>query len=250
MTATLELKGVVKRFGPAEIIRGVDLRVLRGERHALIGPNGAGKSTLFHLVSGHLRLSGGEIRLGGTRLDGRSPAAIARLGLARSFQITSIFGGMSVFENLRLAVLARRRRATVAWRLASAMTDAAEEAVARAEAVRLRPRLDTPAADLAYAEQRALELALTLALDPGVVLLDEPTAGMSAEEAAATVDLIRRTTEGRTLLVVEHDMDIVFRLCDRISVLVNGRVVATDAPAAIASNPDVRTAYLGDAVDA
>jgi branched-chain amino acid transport system ATP-binding protein len=241
----LTLREVTKRFGAAEIIRGVDLTVEAGERHALIGPNGAGKSTLFHLISGRIAPTSGSISLAGERTDGLPPERIARRGLARSFQITSIFPGLSAFENIRVAVLARLGLALCTWRRAASLRNANDEAMARCEAVRLARRANVYAGDLSYPEQRALELGITLALDPAVVLLDEPTAGMSREEAEAAVDLVRRTTEGRTLLVIEHDMDIVFGLSDRISVLVNGQVIATAPPAGIAADESVRAAYLG-----
>jgi branched-chain amino acid transport system ATP-binding protein len=243
--ATLEVRGVRKSFGPIEIIRGVDLIVNRGERHALIGPNGAGKSTLFNMISGLFGPSAGEIRFMRRRIDGLRPERINRLGLGRSFQITSIFPRLSAFENLQIAVMPRFGvRFSVLYRL-DRYADVNARAKELLEAVRLSGRRDVPASELAYSEQRALEIALTLASDPVLILLDEPTSGMSRPEATHVIDLIRRVTQNRALLMVEHDMDVVFQLCDRISVLVYGRIIASGSPQEIRANAAVREAYLG-----
>jgi len=243
----LELRHVEKSFGPLRIIRGADLAVEAGERHGLIGPNGAGKSTLFNLISGRFPPSAGEIYMRGQRIDGLSPERICRLGLSRSFQITSIFTRLTAFENLRVAALpcfgVRFSIARPASRYAVANARAEE----LLEAVRLEKRGNVPAGELSYAEQRALEIALTLASDPDVILLDEPTSGMSRYEAAHAVELIRSVARDRTLLVVEHDMDAVFKLCDRISVLVHGSVIASGTPSEIQADRRVREAYLGSA---
>jgi branched-chain amino acid transport system ATP-binding protein len=241
----LRTSGLKKAFGSIEIIRGVDLEVFEGERHALIGPNGAGKSTMFELLSASIGPTSGDIFLFGESILGCTPADANRRGLSRSFQITNIFPGMTVFENLRIGVFARRGIRSDAFRRASRLADVEQEVHDLIATVRLQERCKTLAGDLPYSEQRALELALTLSTDPRVLLLDEPTAGMSRQEAEHTVDLIQRTTAGRTLLIVEHDMDVVFRLCDRISVLVYGQIIATGEPAAIRNNADVQTAYLG-----
>jgi branched-chain amino acid transport system ATP-binding protein len=246
--SAISLSAVTKRFGASEIIRGVDLTVNAGERHALIGPNGAGKSTLFNLISGQIRPSSGEIFLNGRRSDRDAPEMIARRGIARSFQITSLFARLSVFETLRLGVMATHGVRFCFWRTAASRTDVTHDVLALLGEVNLTHRADTPVTELPYSEQRALELAVTLALRPEVILLDEPTAGMSVEEAAQTVALVRRLTAGRTLLVVEHDMDVVFSLCDRISVLVHGRIIATGTPDEIAGNESVNEAYLGKGV--
>lgn len=246
MTAPiLSLRGVRKSFGDAQIIRGVDLDLLPGERHALIGPNGAGKSTLFHLISGNHRPSSGTIQLGGRRIDGRSAQAINRLGLARSFQITNIFPGLSVYENLRLAAMRPRGLQYKAWRLLHRDQGARYETERLMALVRLCSRAGTLAGELAYSEQRSLEIGMTLASDPQVILLDEPMAGMSREETAFTAHLIREVTRGRALLIVEHDMDVVFSLAERISVLVYGEVIATGSPEEIRASAAVREAYLG-----
>ena len=246
MTApALELVDIEKRFGRTEIIRGVSLDVRRGERHALIGPNGAGKSTLFHLVTGRLSLSAGAVRLNGEDITGLAPYEIYRRKLARSFQITNIFPRLSVYENLRCAVLWSLGHGYAFWRLIDRMPDVNERAESVLERIGLSRRRDVPAGLLAYAEQRALEIGLAIAGEPQVILLDEPTAGMSRGEAEHAVDLIRRVSEGRTLLIVEHDMAVVFGLADRISVLVYGEVIASDAPERIKANRAVQEAYLG-----
>ncbi|MDX6752473.1 ABC transporter ATP-binding protein [Geminicoccaceae bacterium 1502E] len=242
----LELRDVHKAFGAARIIQGAELAVARGERHAVIGPNGAGKSTLFNLISGLFAPSSGEIRLAGRRIDGLDANAINRLGLSRSFQITNVFARMSVFENIRIGVMARHGIRFNLMRRAATMRAVNEEAQALVERVRLAGRRDTLAGDLAYSEQRALEIGMTLSTGAEVILLDEPTAGMSREETAYAVDLMRELTEGKTLLVVEHDMDVVFGLCDRISVLVYGKILATGTPEEIRADRRVQEAYLGE----
>ncbi|SAL79620.1 ABC transporter [Caballeronia choica] len=244
MTAALELHRIGKRFGATEILRGVDLSVERGERHALIGPNGAGKSTLFDLVSGRTRASGGRVVLNGIDISNLPPHAIARHGLARSFQSTSVFAGLSVFDNLRCAVLGSpSARMRDRWLRSRTIDRRADNIL---DSIGLANRRDDPAASLSYAEQRALDLGIALATDASTLLLDEPTAGMNRAESARALALIRATTEGCTLLIVEHDMEAVFALADRISVLVRGRVIATGTPAQIRANPQVREAYLGD----
>lgn len=246
--SAISLSAVTKRFGSSEIIRGVDLVVNAGERHALIGPNGAGKSTLFNLISGQFRPTSGQISLNGRRSDRDSPEMIARRGLARSFQITSLFARLTVFETVRLGVMANHGVRFCFWRTAASQREIEHDVLALLADVNLSHRASVLAAELPYSEQRALELAVTLALRPEIILLDEPTAGMSVEEAAQTVALVRRLTAGRTLLVVEHDMDVVFSLCDRISVLVHGRIIASGAPDEIARNESVNEAYLGKGV--
>jgi len=243
--SAISLSAVRKRFGSSEIIRGVDLEVNTGERHALIGPNGAGKSTLFNLISGQFRPTSGQILLNGQRSDRDPPETIARRGLARSFQITSLFARLTVFETVRLGVMANQGVRFCFWRTAASQREVTNDVLALLDDVNLSHRASVLAAELPYSEQRALELAVTLALRPEIILLDEPTAGMSVEEAAQTVALVRRLTAGRTLLVVEHDMDVVFSLCDRISVLVHGQIIATGAPDEITRDERVNEAYLG-----
>ena len=252
MTApcALGLSDVAKDFGATAIVRGVSLDVALGERHAIIGPNGAGKSTLFNLISGRLAPTRGSIRLHGEEIAGARPYAINRKGLARSFQVTNIFPRLSVFENLRCSVLWSLGHRYCFWRRADALRDARESASATLERIGLAPRRDVPAGVLTYAEQRALEIGITIAGGASVILLDEPTSGMSRGEADHAVELIRTVSAGRTLLMVEHDMSVVFGLADRISVLVRGEIIATDIPARVRDNAAVQTAYLGTMPDA
>ncbi|MBL8350769.1 MAG: ABC transporter ATP-binding protein [Burkholderiaceae bacterium] len=243
----LELRGVAKRFGRTEIIRGVDLSVQRGERHALIGPNGAGKSTLFNLISARTPLSGGEVLLHGRRISGLAPHQVCRLGLARSFQITNLFPRLSAFDNLACALLWAGGHGHAFWRRFSRLHDVNDRARELITDIGLATRADVPAGALSYAEQRALEIGLTVAGGAEVILLDEPTAGMSRSETERAVELIRKVSAGRTLMMVEHDMHVVFDLADRISVLVHGALVATGDPASIRANTQVQEAYLGHA---
>jgi len=245
MNAAIELKGVKKRFGNTAIIRGVDLTVPRGERHAIIGPNGAGKSTLFNLISGRYPVSGGQILLNGESIIGLKPFQINRKGLSRSFQVTNIFQRMSVFENIRCAVLWSLGYKYSFWHRLGGLKDANLRAEEVMESIGLKQRRDTSAGVLSYAEQRALEIGVTIAGGAEVILLDEPTAGMSRTETADAVELIRKVTQGKTLIMVEHDMGVVFDLADKISVLVYGEVIASDAPANIRGNQAVQEAYLG-----
>ena len=245
----IRMKGLRKNFGSSEIIRGVDLDIQRGERHAIIGPNGAGKSTLFHLISARIPLTAGSIELKGENVVGLRPFEINRKGLSRSFQITNIFHNLSVFENLRCAVLWSLGYRYSFWHRLASLKDARLRAEQVMEDIGLASRRDTPAGILSYAEQRALEIGITIASGADVILLDEPTAGMSHSETDDAVALIRRVTEGKTLVMVEHDMGVVFGLADRISVLVYGEIIATDAPAAIRGNAAVQEAYLGTTLD-
>lgn len=241
----IELKNVRKSFGQAEIIRGAQLRVRRGERLAVIGPNGAGKTTLFNLISGRFGLSSGDILLNGHSIAGLRPFEINRRGLSRSFQITNVFHRLSVYENLRCAVLWSLGYRYSFWRPLARLQDVNERAEAILEQIGLQARRDVLAGVLPYAEQRALEIGITVAGGADVILLDEPTAGMSRSESDAAVDLIRRVTIGKTLLMVEHDMSVIFGLADRIAVVVYGQVIACDTPQNIRANPAVQEAYLG-----
>lgn len=251
MTApALELVGLTKTFGPTEIIRGVSLAIAPGERHAIIGPNGAGKTTLFHLVSGRFAPSSGQIKLSGRNIGGLRPYQINRLGLSRSFQVTNIFPKLTVYENLLCATLWNLGARYSFWRSLARRRDAAERAGELAARIGLAARLDAPAGVLAYVEQRALEIGVALGGDPQVLLLDEPTAGMSRRETEQTVELIRNATAGKTLVMVEHDMSVVFGLATRVSVLVYGRILACGSPESIRANPEVQQAYLGQAVHA
>ena len=243
--SALKLTGVRKQFGSTHIINGVDLDIREGERHALIGPNGAGKSTLFNLISGRFPLTSGQIQLKGQDITNQEPQSINRLGLSRSFQITNIFPKLSVFENLRCAVLWNLGYRYSFLKRISALKDARESADRTLSLIGLEDRREKMAGELTYAEQRALEIGITIASGADVILLDEPTAGMSHSETDAAVELIEKVTQGKTLMMVEHDMGVVFNLADRISVLVYGEVIATGAPSEIRNNPRVQEAYLG-----
>jgi branched-chain amino acid transport system ATP-binding protein len=247
MTAALQLVDLRKSFGATPIIRGVSLEVAAGERHAIIGPNGAGKSTLFHLVSGRIKPSSGEVRLHGERINHLRPFEIARRGLSRSFQITNIFPRLTVYENLRCATLWSLGYKYAFWRPIDRLRDARERAEWLMDRIGLSARRSLQAGVLTYAEQRALEIGVTIAGGADVVMLDEPTAGMSNSETEQAIALIRKVTEGKTLVVVEHDMSVVFKLADRISVLVYGEIIASDTPDRIRENATVREAYLGQA---
>lgn len=242
---SLELIDVRKSFGRSEIIRGASLRVPRGERIAIIGPNGAGKSTLFNLISGRFGMSSGDILLNGASIRGSKPFQINRRGLSRSFQITNIFHRLTVYENLRCAVLWSLGYKYSFWHRLNGLKDAQEKAEQVLEKIGLKARRDVYAGLLTYAEQRALEIGITIAGGADVILLDEPTAGMSRSESDAAVELIRNVTVGKTLLMVEHDMSVVFGLADKIAVLVYGEVIASDTPSNIRANQKVQEAYLG-----
>jgi branched-chain amino acid transport system ATP-binding protein len=241
----LELKNLRKNFGKTEIIRGVDLAVRAGERVAVIGPNGAGKSTLFNLISGRFEPTSGEVLLNGQRIDGKKPFEINRMGLSRSFQITNIFPKLSVFENLRCGVLWSMGYKYTFLKFLANLDDANERTEELMEMIRLEKKRDVLGMNLTYAEQRALEIGVTIAGGASVVLLDEPTAGMSKSETKRFIDLIREVTVGKTLLTVEHDMGVVFGLADKIAVVVYGEVIAFDTPEAVRANPRVQEAYLG-----
>ncbi|ABM37150.1 ABC transporter ATP-binding protein [Polaromonas naphthalenivorans] len=244
----LELKNLRKSFGKTEIIRGASLAVSPGERVALIGPNGAGKSTLFNLISGRFEPSSGDIFLNGERINGKKPFEINRLGLSRSFQITNIFPKLSVFENLRCGVLWSLGYKYTFLKFLANLHDANARADELMAMIKLDRKRDVLATHLTYAEQRALEIGITMAGGASVILLDEPTAGMSRSETSRFISLIREVTVGKTLLTVEHDMGVVFGLADRIAVVVYGEVIACDVPEAVRANPRVQEAYLGSSV--
>jgi branched-chain amino acid transport system ATP-binding protein len=241
----IALSGVEKSFGATRIIRDVDLSIARGERHAMIGPNGAGKTTLFNLISGRFPVSSGTIEINGQSIAGLAPHQINRLGLSRSFQITSIFPRMSVFENIRCGLLWARGYRYSFWRLLGGERALNEEADRMLERLGLQDRRFVPAGLLSYADQRALEIGITVAGGADIILLDEPTSGMSHSETEQAVRLIRAVSEGKTLLMVEHDMSVVFGLADVITVLVYGEVIASGPPAEIRANRAVQEAYLG-----
>lgn len=244
----LELRDLRKSFGKTEIIRGANLAVTAGERVAIIGPNGAGKSTLFNLISGRFEPTSGEVLLNGQRISGMKPYEINRLGLSRSFQITNIFPKLSVFENLRCGVLWSLGYKYTFLKFLADLDDANERAEELMDMIKLDKKRDVLGINLTYAEQRALEIGITIAGGAGVILLDEPTAGMSRSETARFINLIKEVTVGKTLLTVEHDMGVVFGLADKIAVVVYGEVIAFDTPDAVRANARVQEAYLGSAV--
>ncbi|MFC4259792.1 ABC transporter ATP-binding protein [Marinobacter lacisalsi] len=244
----LELKGVKKNFGRAEIIRGVNLDVHEHERHVIIGPNGAGKSTLFNLISGRLKVSDGSIKLFGKDIHNMPAHKVNRMGLSRSFQVTNLFQNMTVMQNLRCSLLWSEGHKYSFWKSVMKQDRVTEHAMALAEQLNLHKQADTPASLLTYAEQRALEVGCTVASGAEVILLDEPTAGMSRTEANDAIQLIQRMTGENTLVVVEHDLSVVFELADRISVLVYGEIIATGTPDEIRNNAAVQEAYLGTEV--
>jgi branched-chain amino acid transport system ATP-binding protein len=247
MTApAVELKDVQKSFGNISIIRDLNLSVAQGERHALIGPNGAGKSTTFNLISGYMAPTSGSVLLRGQLISGLPPYQINRRGLSRSFQVTNVFANMSVWENLRCAVLWATGHRYAFWKSIDNLPEVRDRTAQILLDINLTVRRDVPAGLLTYAEQRALEIGITIAGGADIILLDEPTAGMSHAETERAVALIRRLTERRTLLIVEHDMSVVFGLADRISVLVYGNIIATGTPEQIRSDPRVKEAYLGE----
>ncbi|WP_299567137.1 ABC transporter ATP-binding protein [uncultured Sulfitobacter sp.] len=249
-TPALELKGLKKSFGKAEIIRGIDLSIGKAERHAVIGPNGAGKSTLFNLITARFAPTAGTVKLHGEDLTGLEPFQINRKGLSRSFQITNIFPAMTVFENVRCALLWSMGYRYSFWDMVNRKRDLTEGTEAVLEQINLSERSHLPAGTLSYAEQRALEIGITIAGGANVIMLDEPTAGMSHSETDYITDLILKVTEGKTLIMVEHDMGVVFGLADRISVLVYGEIIATGKPADVRADARVQEAYLGAALEA
>jgi branched-chain amino acid transport system ATP-binding protein len=249
MTPALSIRDLHKSFGATAIIKGVTLDIAAGERHAVIGPNGAGKSTFFHLISGRLAPDRGAILLDGEDITGLPPHVISRRGLARSFQVTSLFPRMTVFENLRNAAMHAMGAGHNFWRPVSGYRMLNARAEALLDLTGLATRRDVLAGALAYADQRALEIGVAVASGAATVLLDEPTAGMSNAETERAVALIRRVTEGKTLVMIEHDLGVVFDLADRITVLADGQVIASGPPSEVRGNAAVRAAYLGTAAD-
>ena len=245
MSNALHLKNVSKSFGEAKIIKNLNLEIKKNERHAIIGPNGAGKSTLFHLISGHYKLTSGQITLNNKEINNLEPHEINRKGLARSFQVTNIFPKMSVYENIRCGILWSMGFKYSIVRLVNGDKKLNEKTDSILEEINLKHCAYIPAGLLSYADQRALEIGITIAGGADTLMLDEPTAGMSNSETERAVNLIKQISENRTLVVVEHDMGVVFDLADRISVLVYGEIIATDTPAKIRENKTVQEAYLG-----
>ena len=246
MNYHLELKNVRKQFGPTEIIRGVNLNIKKGEIHSLIGPNGAGKSTLYNLISGVYKLSSGTIKFNNKNIENLPSYEIFRLGLSRSFQITNIFPKMSVFENVRCGLLWNMNYKYSTFKILDYNQDLNDKTNTILEQISLSNFSKEPAGLLSYADQRALEIGITIAGGAETILLDEPTAGMSKSETERATNLIRSIAKNRTVLIVEHDMAVVFDLSDTISVLVYGEVICSDKPENVKTNKAVKEAYLGD----
>ncbi|MEW6533822.1 MAG: ABC transporter ATP-binding protein [Thermodesulfobacteriota bacterium] len=242
----LEVTNLSKDFSGLKVLFGIDLKLEQGERHAIIGPNGAGKSTLFNVITGKYAPSHGKITFKRHDITGLSPHKIARLGLARSFQVTNIFRAMTAFDNVRNAVLSRNGKRHSIFPTLGGMDSIAEQTEQILNLIGLLDRKDELAGELAHGHQRALEIGMTIAMDPELILLDEPTAGMSSTESRETVKLIEKVTEGKTLLIVEHDMDVVFSIATRITVIYYGRVLASGSPEAIRNDQQVKDAYLGE----
>jgi len=243
--SALTLRGIEKRFAGLQVLSGIDLTVEDGERHAVIGPNGAGKSTLFNIISGLVPPTSGQVFYRNKDITRHSPQDLARIGIGRSFQIINIFPALTVYNNIRSAVVSRRGRRFDFWHRLNSIKEVADETRAVLATIGLLDRRDEPGTALSYGEQRRLEIALTIALQPDLLLLDEPCAGLDADDTRRVIDLIRRITEGRTLIMVEHDMNVVFGIADRVSVIYYGRVLATGTPDEIRANKQVQDAYLG-----
>jgi branched-chain amino acid transport system ATP-binding protein len=245
-TEVLATRDLGINFGGLRAVHNVNLSVATGEVHAVIGPNGAGKTTLVNLLSGDLRSTGGRILYRGRDITGSPPYRVAALGIGRTYQITNIFPDFTCERNCWLAARARLGSAMRFFRPAASDARAAAATARALELTGLTAKAVTPAADLSYGEQRQLEIAMLLALEPDVLLLDEPLAGMGAEESEAVVALIRRLAPDHAMLLIEHDMDAVFAIADRLTVMVNGEVLETGTPDAIRASARVREAYLGE----
>jgi branched-chain amino acid transport system ATP-binding protein len=245
-TPALETRGLHKSFGALTVANHVDFRLECGARHALIGPNGAGKTTFVELVTGALRPSAGQIRLDGADITDLPQAARVKRGLARTFQITALFRRLSVLENVSLAVCERQGIGGGLFRPSGRYRAAIEEAFALLERLGLEDDALRPVNMLAYGRQRLIEIAVSLALSPKVLLVDEPAAGVPSSESGTIIDVVERLPSDIALLIIEHDMDLVFRLAQRITVLVQGTILVEGPPAAIAADPEVRRVYLGE----
>ena len=243
--AVIETTGLSKSFRGFTAVDGVDLTVLEGDVHALVGPNGAGKTTLFNLLTGFLKPSAGQIRLSGRDITGSSPERIARLGVARSFQITNLFEQLTLQQHVELALMGTTKLGHKFWVSDRVLTRFRDRAGELLDEVGLAKQRDVPAGTLAYGQKRALELALALALDPAVLLLDEPTAGMGMEDVERTVDLVRRIRTNRTVVLVEHNMSVVAGLADRVTVLQFGQILTEGTYDEVRNDPRVIEAYLG-----
>jgi len=242
----LETKGLYHDFSGLQVLFDINLQVQKGERHAVIGPNGAGKTTLFNVITGTYQPRRGQVFFKGKEITGARPHELTRLGMGRSFQITSTFNRLTTFQNIRLAILSKKGIRFRLFRKVDKMQDITKETDEVLKRINLDRERDMPAGVLSYGKHRSLEISLAMATDPDLVMLDEPTAGMSRDETHYAVELIRRLTEGKTVVIIEHDMDVVFSLADRITVLHYGQILATGPPVEIRQNQAVKDAYLGE----
>lgn len=245
----LETKALYHDFKGLEVLFDISLEVKEGERHAIIGPNGAGKTTLFNVITGTYQPSKGRVFFKGRDTTGFAPHKMVRRGMGRSFQITSTFSRQTAFQNIRMGILSKRSIRFNLFRFLDKMDDVTRETDAVLKRINLDGERDIPATALSYGKSRSLEISMALATDPELVMLDEPTAGMSADETRTAVALIRKLTEGKTMVIIEHDMDVVFSLADRVTVLHHGEILTTGSPQEIRDNPEVKGAYLGDMED-
>jgi branched-chain amino acid transport system ATP-binding protein len=243
----LETKGIYHDYDGLEVLFDDNLQVEEGERHAIIGPNGAGKTTLFNIITGSLRPSKGKVFFKGKDITGFPPYKLTRLGMGRSFQLTSTIARLPVFHNIRLAILSKRSIRFNIKNMVDKMTDVNQETLEIVKRINLDAEIMTPATLLSYGKHRSLEISMALATNPDLILLDEPTAGMSRDETHNAVEMIKRMTAGKTVVIIEHDMDVIFSLADRITVLHYGKVLATGTPLEIRNNQEVQDAYLGSA---
>ena len=242
----LETKALFHDYGGLEVLFDVNLEVNEGERHAIIGPNGAGKTTLFNVITGTYVPSKGQVFFKGKEVTGSKPHQMIRLGMGRSFQITSTFDRLTTFQNIRMGIMSRRGIRFNLFRKVDKMQDVTQETDEVLRRINLHGERDLPAGVLSYGKHRSLEISMALATDPEVVMLDEPTAGMSKDETHYAVELIRKLTEGKTAVIIEHDMDVVFSLADRITVIHLGTILACGPPGEIRENQAVKDAYLGE----
>jgi branched-chain amino acid transport system ATP-binding protein len=242
----LETKGLYHDFSGLKVLFDVNLQVKQGERHAIIGPNGAGKTTLFNLITGTYQPSSGKVFYRGEDVTDERPHKLNRRGIGRSFQITSTFGRQTAFQNIRMGVLSRRGIRFNLFRRVNSLREVTEETDGILGRINLKGERDITASLLSYGKHRSLEVSMALATEPDLVMLDEPTAGMSRDETHNAVDLIRKLTEGKTMVIIEHDMDVVFSLADRITVLHRGTIITTGPPEEIRDNQEVKDAYLGE----
>ena len=242
----LETKALYHDFSGLKVLFDVNLEVNEGERHAIIGPNGAGKTTLFNVITGTYHPSEGDVFFKGKQVTGLKPHKMVRRGMGRSFQITSTFSRLTAFQNIRMGILSKRNIRFNMFRMLDNMQDVTAETEEVLKRINLDGERDIPASQLSYGKSRSLEISMALATDPNLVMLDEPTAGMSVDETHNAVELIRRLTEGKTMVIIEHDMDVVFSLADRITVLHLGTILASGPPEEIRDNQAVKDAYLGE----